>query len=222
MYSLVLMAAMTASPATPACHWGKGGGWGGCSGGCYGGYGGCYGGYGGGYGGGCYGYGGYAPLGCYGCTGCWGYGTFGLPSSYPGAFGYSDGGYSGSPYGPVHAPAPGSGAGPIKPEPVPPPKVEPGAKSSLNGPAKLIVELPGDAKLYIDDSPMKTTSGKRVFRTPTLERGQAYYYILRAEIQRDGKTETATKRVIVRAGEEVMASFSELRNTGEATAHAGR
>ena len=44
MYSLVLMAAMTATPATPACHWGKG-----C--GCYGGYGYGYAGYGGVFGG---------------------------------------------------------------------------------------------------------------------------------------------------------------------------
>lgn len=216
MYSLVLMAAVTASPATPACHWGKGcgcyGGGGGCYGGCYGyGYG-CY---------GCYG-GGYAPLGCYGCTGCWGgYGTFGLGGSYPGTFACFGGCYGGSPYGPVTVPGPASGTM-TKPEPVPPPKVGPGSRSSLSNQAKVVVELPPDAKLYIDDQLMKTSTGRRVFRTPTLDRGQAYYYILRAEVERDGKRQTATKRVIVRAGEQVTASFTDLQTPAEATALADR
>lgn len=220
MYSLVLMAAMTTTPATPACHWGKGcgcygGGWGGggYGGGCYGG--GCYGGYGGGYGG-------YASYGCYGCTGCWGsYGSYGISMSYPGSFGCY--GYGGSPYGPVTNPAPATSApGTPKLEQIPPPKPEPGSRTSLSNQAKLIVELPSDAKLFIDDQLMKTSSGKRVFRTPALVRGQAYYYILRAEVERDGKTETATKRVIVGAGQEVQASFSDLRLPVETTAAADR
>jgi uncharacterized protein (TIGR03000 family) len=57
---------------------------------------------------------------------------------------------------------------------------------------------------------MKTESNRRTFRTPQLEKGQAFYYMLRVEVVRDGKTQSETKRVIVRAGEEVRASFPEL------------
>src|SRR4029077_3509764 len=130
-----------------------------------------------------------------------GYGSFGLPGSYPGTFGCYGGGYgTGSAYGPVDAPRQRAPV-PPRPEQVPPPKPEPRAsRSSVNSQAKLVVELPGDAKLFIDDHLMKAASGQRIFRTPSLEKGQAYYYILRAEVDRDGKTQTATKRVIVRAG----------------------
>jgi uncharacterized protein (TIGR03000 family) len=74
----------------------------------------------------------------------------------------------------------------------------------------LLVELPPDAKLYIDDQPMKTTSSKRSFNTPLLQQGQQYYYILRAEVVRDGRTYTETRRVLLRAGQEIRASFPEL------------
>jgi uncharacterized protein (TIGR03000 family) len=70
--------------------------------------------------------------------------------------------------------------------------------------------LPADAKLFIDDQPMKTAASKRTFNTPPLQRGQQYYYILRAQVVRDGKSQTETKRVLLRAGQEVRATFPEL------------
>jgi uncharacterized protein (TIGR03000 family) len=73
--------------------------------------------------------------------------------------------------------------------------------------AKLIVELPTDAKLYVDDRQMKTTSNVRTFNTPELEPGQLYYYELRVEVLRDGKPVTETKKVIIKAGEVVRANF---------------
>jgi uncharacterized protein (TIGR03000 family) len=81
--------------------------------------------------------------------------------------------------------------------------------SASSSKAHLIVELPADAKLYIDDHLMKSGSGKRAFSTPALDAGQSYYYDLRVEVVRDGKTFEGTKRIIVRAGEEFRASFSE-------------
>jgi uncharacterized protein (TIGR03000 family) len=85
-------------------------------------------------------------------------------------------------------------------------------------PGKLIVEVPADAKLFIDDQPMKTTAERRSFNTPTLQSGQAYYYDLRAEVVRDGKTYTESKRVIVKAGETAKATFPELVAAGRAPA----
>ncbi len=85
--------------------------------------------------------------------------------------------------------------------------------------AKLIVELPADAKLFIDDRPMKTTSGRRTFHTPALQSGQIYYYMLRAEVVRDGKPVTEERRVILRPGQVVRTDFNDLAPR-EATASA--
>lgn len=218
MYSMVLMAALTTGVATPDCHHRCGGccgcygGWGGCygggcyGGGCYGGgcYGGCYGGFGGCYGGGCYGggcygggcygggygcWGGYSSWGCAGCVG--GYGGI----SYPGMIGPGVGG----------AVVPNAGG-----EQLPPAKPnKDGKETRVPNRAKLIVELPTDAKLFIDDMPMKTTSGVRTFNTPTLEPGQAYYYMVRIEYVKDGKTVRDERRVIVRAGQIARAEFKD-------------
>jgi uncharacterized protein (TIGR03000 family) len=204
MYSLVLMAALTTGGEAPAwffrhgCH--------GCHG-CYGGCFGCHGCWGGGWScGGCYG------GGCYGCYGG-GYG-----GCYGGCYGCYGGGYGGW-YG-GHAPAMGMPMAPSAPptETVPAPKKEDEKRSSTAGPAKLIVELPADAKLFVDDQLMKATSAIRTFNTPSLSPGQAYYYMLRAEVVRDGQPVQETKRVIVRAGQTVRASFPDLGTVATARA----
>jgi uncharacterized protein (TIGR03000 family) len=97
-------------------------------------------------------------------------------------------------------------------EKAPPPKKDGGKEAMAPGKAKLIIDVPEDAKLYIDDQLMKTTAGKRSFNTPALERGQTYYYIVRAEVVIDGKSVTESKRVLVRAGEEIQTGFPELES----------
>jgi len=214
MYSVVLMAALSAGGTAPDCH-GHCNSCGGCYGGCYG-CSGCYGGYGGGYGG-CYGcsgcYGGYG--GCYG--GGYGYGCYGSYNCH-GCYGcYGCYGCSG------YAPTYGTPVMTTPVTPTPPPDMPPVDKGKMTKPddmkdketsaatkAKLIVELPADAKLFIDDQPMKTPSAKRVFSTPTLQKGQSYFYEMRAEIVRDGKTITESKRVVVNAGAEIPVTFAEL------------
>src|SRR5262249_11956158 len=103
-------------------------------------------------------------------------------------------------------------------EPVPAPKKEKKEGEVSARPAKVVVELPADAKLFIDDQAMKATSERRSFNTPTLQPGQAYYYEGRAQVERDGKTYSETKRVIVRAGETARASFPELTTAGSGSA----
>jgi len=112
------------------------------------------------------------------------------------------------------------GAPPVETMPaekVPPPKKTTSAAAQR---AQLVVELPGDAKLYVDGNPMKTNAAKRTFNTPPLQPGQAYYYMLRAEVVRDGQTIGQTTRVIVRAGEVARASFPNLESKDSATAQA--
>jgi uncharacterized protein (TIGR03000 family) len=72
--------------------------------------------------------------------------------------------------------------------------------------ARLIIDLPADARLYINGQLYRT----RTFRTPALEAGKPYYYVVRAEIVRDGKTESETRYVAVGAGTEIAVSFPDL------------
>jgi len=67
--------------------------------------------------------------------------------------------------------------------------------------ATLVVTLPEDAKLTIDNEPTTSTSANRVFVSPSLETGKAYQYTLKAQVVRDGKTQTTTQKVTVRAGQ---------------------
>ncbi len=116
-----------------------------------------------------------------------------------GAFGCT--GYN--PYGP----------GPATPEQIPPPKVEekkPGTTALPTDRAKVIVQLPTDAKLYVDNQPIKSAADHDTFSTPRLDRGQAYFYDVRAEVVRDGKTLVETRRIVLRAGDEVTVAFPKL------------
>jgi uncharacterized protein (TIGR03000 family) len=107
------------------------------------------------------------------------------------------------------APGAAPGTRPMPPATLPAPK--PTAPEVSAPPrARVIVELPADAKLYIDDQLMKTTSERRTFNTPLLEDGQAYYYELRAEVVRDGKPVSVTKRVTLKAGDVVRARFGDM------------
>jgi uncharacterized protein (TIGR03000 family) len=227
MYSLVLMTALTSGSAAPdhwvrsSCHscWGGSGcycsGCDGCTGchGCWGGYGymnvhgnfchGCWGGYGGCYGG-CYGgypgYSYYAPHTCNGCYGCYGgYSCYGVPLPY---------------YGPVEI-TPPKDRGKIEETPLPREKKK---EIHYENRARVVIDVPEDAKVYIDGKLMKTTSTHRTFQTPDLSPGQVYFYDLRVEIIRDGKVIADTQRVTLRPGEVTNTSFTALDRAGTATA----
>jgi uncharacterized protein (TIGR03000 family) len=86
--------------------------------------------------------------------------------------------------------------------------------------AKLVVELPANAKLFIDDMPVKATAGVRTFDTPALEPGRPYYYIVRIERMRDGQPVSETRRIIVRAGQVARADFKDVDSEAVRTAKA--
>lgn len=147
---------------------------------CFGLYGGtaCY--------GGCYG----SCLGCIAHTaGCYG-GCYGQPIWYG--------------PGPAYHPAGNPMVAPPAAKPNDPPK----AAEKAPGAAKLILDIPAQAKLYVDDLPMTGTDTTRFFRTPELIPGQTYYYNVRVEATRDGQPTTESRRVLVRAGETVRESFN--------------
>lgn len=227
MYGVVLMAALATSSSAPdfghcgCCGWGGGyGGWGGGYGGCFG----CYG-----------GYGGYTYGWCGGCYGCWGgspYQVWGCYGGYGGYYGYGCtgcygcyGGYSG--YG-IPVPGGPTYVGPGMTNPTPPPSSTPPAEvtpapkktGTEQARARVRIELPADAKLYVDGVLTKTGSAVRVFQTPELSANQTYFYELRAEVVRNGQTLTESRQLLVRPGNIATASFAGLEQQAAAASTA--
>jgi uncharacterized protein (TIGR03000 family) len=181
MYSVILMAALTTGTAdAPGFHQRSFG----CTGGLFlhsGCYGSCM-----GFSGGCHGgYGNGWSGGCQGCWGCMGcYGIYSGPVMTPAG-------------NPMKAPEATPPAGPVTP------KVESGKS------AQLIIEKPADAKIYVDNLPVKSEGATQTFATPTLDPSQSYYYMVRVEMTRDGKPLSESRKVIVRSGQTIQEIFNE-------------
>jgi len=79
--------------------------------------------------------------------------------------------------------------------------------STDEAPAKVTVVLSGEGKVFVNDVEMKV-SGKRTFVTPALTKGQRYFYTVKAEVVKAGKTSTETRRVNVEAGKTVTVDFT--------------
>ena len=101
-------------------------------------------------------------------------------------------------------------------EEIPPPKKDATKGTTYlprsSGQARVIVQLPADAKLYADNIQTTLTSGQRTFVTPVLEKGRDFQYQMKVEYQRDGRTVTETKKVVVRADAVVRVDFSESKS----------
>ena len=67
-------------------------------------------------------------------------------------------------------------------------------------PATIIVTLPADATLTIDDTPTRSTAARRTFVSPPLDPGKTFHYTLKAQAMRGGEAVTDTQRIEVRAG----------------------
>jgi uncharacterized protein (TIGR03000 family) len=94
----------------------------------------------------------------------------------------------------------------------------PYGSTNLNPPetpdkATLRVDLPKDAKFFVDGQEIAGSGQVRSFATPALPRDQDFFYDLKAEVVVDGKTVAEEKRVIVRAGGTVNESFGKLLAT---------
>ena len=56
--------------------------------------------------------------------------------------------------------------------------------------------------------PTTSRSTSRVFVTPPLSTGRTYYYEVEAQVERGGRTMTVTRRIPVRAGQEVRQAIT--------------
>jgi uncharacterized protein (TIGR03000 family) len=85
-------------------------------------------------------------------------------------------------------------------------------------PARLTIELPAEAQLFVDGSAVNGTGSSRFYHTPNLPAGQAFFYDLKAEVVVNGVPVVEETRAIVRSGEAVTVSFPKLlAATGTAT-----
>jgi uncharacterized protein (TIGR03000 family) len=81
---------------------------------------------------------------------------------------------------------------------------------SAAAPAHFTVRLPAEARLVVHGVRCPLTSDTRSFDTPELAPGEVYFYDLEAEVTRDGRVVTESKRVAFRAGEQVTVRFDGL------------
>lgn len=88
-----------------------------------------------------------------------------------------------------------------KPEKIKKPPEE--KEAAQPAPATIVVTLPAEATLAIDDHVTTSTSTVRSFVSPALEQGKTYVYTLTAKIE--GKS--ITKEVTVTAGAEARVNF---------------
>ena len=235
MYSVVMMAALTAG-STSTGNWFRNSGCHGCHGWGHSTYAGnlCH---------GCYGVGSHGTYGHWGSYGSYGhYNSFSVytPSTCFGTFGCVGcyGCYGGwSCYGtalPHHGYWHECPQGVIAPQEAVPGRVAPGRDPKIEETplprekkedqvrARISIDVPAGAKVYLDGQLMRSTDTKRVFQTPALVPGQTYFYDVRVEIVRDGQTVSETQRVVLQPGQVAVAAFPNLNNRDTATAQTGR
>src|SRR5262249_6429618 len=87
---------------------------------------------------------------------------------------------------------------------------KPMTDKGLGGGARLIIEVPANAKVLIDGRPTQSTSEVRLYSTPKLNEGETYFYDVAVEVPGE---KPATRRVYVHANEVVRETFKHPLNS---------
>ena len=74
--------------------------------------------------------------------------------------------------------------------------------------ARVVVSLPADARLWVDQVECPLPGGVRSFDTPNLDPQQSYSYTLRVAVQRNGQTVQDSRRVQLTPGQQVEVNFN--------------
>jgi uncharacterized protein (TIGR03000 family) len=114
-----------------------------------------------------------------------------------------------APSAPAEAPAPAdAGAAPSAESDVAPPEPAPTDGARLNRSRGILtVQIPDDAKLYVNGKLTRSTGSSRRFVSTNLTPGHRYPYSLQAVVERDGRTVTRTKQVRLLAGARAQVEF---------------
>jgi uncharacterized protein (TIGR03000 family) len=70
------------------------------------------------------------------------------------------------------------------------------------------LNVPADARVTFNGEPTTSRSTSRVYVTPPLSPGHSYYYEVEAQVERDGQTQTVTRRIPVQAGQQVSQTIT--------------
>src|SRR5262249_27822524 len=79
--------------------------------------------------------------------------------------------------------------------------------STMRADGLLSVNVPEDAKIYVNGQATTSTGESRQYVSPDLASGFNYDYEVRAEVVRDGRTVEQVKKIDVRAGETANLAF---------------
>lgn len=72
----------------------------------------------------------------------------------------------------------------------------------------LNVMVPAEAKVFVNGAATSSTGNERQYISRGLQQGATYSYEVRAEIDRDGRTVSETKQVVVSGGQRANVQFS--------------
>jgi uncharacterized protein (TIGR03000 family) len=86
----------------------------------------------------------------------------------------------------------------------------PTRRDPLAGMARVTLNLPADARLFVGGQAFPLPANQRTFTTPALEPGKKHFYEMKAELVRDGLVQTETRKVYVEPGQHVLVDFKEL------------
>jgi uncharacterized protein (TIGR03000 family) len=93
--------------------------------------------------------------------------------------------------------------------------IYPGPVSNGNGhvgtkqPAQVVIKAATDVKVSFNGTATNRKTAEETFKTPDLQPGRTYAYDVVAQVSKDGKTYTTSKKITVRAGERSEVSFGD-------------
>ncbi len=83
--------------------------------------------------------------------------------------------------------------------------------------ALLVVEVPAEAKVFVNGNETQSKGGVRRFLSRGLAAGRQYEFVVRIAVERDGKPAEQTKVVALGAGERTSVSFVESTSSTSLT-----
>ena len=81
----------------------------------------------------------------------------------------------------------------------------------LGSDAILGVSVPHDALVFINGKPTTSVGARRGYISSELKPGYTYKYVVRVQIEREGRTLEDTREVVLRAGDNVTVVFDSFR-----------
>ncbi len=79
--------------------------------------------------------------------------------------------------------------------------------------SRIVVNLPADARLFVDNVECPLQGTVRAFNTPNLDPSRVYMYTMRVELARDGQTVRDAQQITIVPGVDVQVNFNNVTQT---------